>query len=472
MLQRLDALSLPAGATLTVAFSGGGDSLALAVCLGRLREHRPFRPHLLHVDHQLRADSSEDAEKCAQLAHDLGLPIAQRTLRPDLADRAQALGIEGSARAERYEALASMAREQGAWIVSTGHHQGDQAETVLLHLFRGSGLRGLAGMSELGIWPVEYDAAYGQPELRVWRPFLSEPKSVLIEYVKNAGFTLLHDSSNDDLAFRRNAIRHSFLPVVERAFPGAEASLARLAGLAREDADYLDATASAHRRELESADGGLAVSGLSSLPAPLASRVVRSWLLEAGVEEPTRERTFDVLEFARDGSESSHLEAGSGRIVLRDGESLRCCSPEALLDLLCQRVGVLPLGDENSVQLRSESSSFLRFDTAGWWVEIRLGSCRPEAQFDSIAVPDAISPDSITVRRSQPGDLWYDTHEPVKESLRISGIHPYARWRIACVACDNMVYALPGVSRKRKRLKDNSHETNLAICWGTTKGPT
>src|SRR5215211_2344568 len=121
------------------------------------------------------------------------------------------------------------------------HHQEDQAETVLLHLLRGGGVHGAAGMAERSPMPfprpeppgdISHQNVDNEPWL--WRPLLSEPRDVIEAYVAKLGLVPVEDPSNDDTTLRRNVMRLEVLPVLEAHFPGAAAALARYADLAAE----------------------------------------------------------------------------------------------------------------------------------------------------------------------------------------------------------------------------------------------
>lgn len=202
---------LPPG-PLLVAVSGGADSTALLVLLSELAPKIGLDLHVAHFDHRLRPRASaKDAQRVADLAQSRGA-----TIRIGRAD-APPSG-EDAARELRYAFLRRAAAEAGATRIATGHTRDDQAETVLLHVTRGSGLVGLAGMR-----PQRDD---------IVRPLLSIGRADTEAICAEAGLTPLEDASNRDLRFARNRIRHRVLPELERINPQAGAALARLANAA------------------------------------------------------------------------------------------------------------------------------------------------------------------------------------------------------------------------------------------------
>jgi tRNA(Ile)-lysidine synthase len=162
--------------------------------------------------------------------------------------------LEAAARYLRYEWLAKVARREGARLVATGHTAGDQAETVLFHLLRGSGLKGLRGIA---------------PRRKLWgdlvlvRPLLRVTRSEVLEYLKARDLTYREDSSNNDISFTRNRIRHQLIPSLARNFnPGIVEALCRLATEAREEFRHVQRQARDLLRsaELPQADGTLVFS--------------------------------------------------------------------------------------------------------------------------------------------------------------------------------------------------------------------
>jgi len=231
-----------------VAVSGGADSLALLDLLNSLPPaHRP-RLHAAHLNHRLRGkDAEADADYVRQVARDLGLHLTVGVASPLPLVYRQALSVEAAARQLRYAFLLGVARAEGAKKIALGHHLNDQAETLLLHLFRGSGLDGLAGMKYF---------AYYRDKILV-RPLLDFSHQQLVNYCIAQGYKPRHDRSNDSPAFTRNRIRRYLIPwLKENINPSVEKALARTAAILQKEKEYLDALTERewHRSVLESAD--------------------------------------------------------------------------------------------------------------------------------------------------------------------------------------------------------------------------
>jgi tRNA(Ile)-lysidine synthase len=277
---------LDRGDRLVVAFSGGGDSTALLWALARWAPL--WRIHLVaaHLDHAMDAGSRQRAARAADLARRLEVPLVHaRRVVPLRRRRGESL--EAAARRVRYQFLEEVRRAVGARYVATAHHRDDQAETVLLRLRFGTGLRGLTAI---------------QPSAgTLVRPLLELPRSSLRLAVATAGLTPCEDPGNDDPRQPRSRMRHQGMPALARSEAAAEAELA--AGLARLAARAQRAMPALDRRLAAAIDvraGAAAGPGpcgsaetatadcrlLAALPAPLLSHALAVLHRRAGAAWP------------------------------------------------------------------------------------------------------------------------------------------------------------------------------------------
>jgi tRNA(Ile)-lysidine synthase len=255
-------------AQLAVAVSGGADSLALAAAAAQLAGRRGLTLHGLVVDHRLQPGSADVAARAGKQLQALGFPEV-RVLEVAVSGPG---GPEAAARRARYRALRGALPAPDS-LVLLGHTRDDQAETVLLGLGRGSGARSIAGMRRL-------DPPWG-------RPLLDVPRAVTAAACADLGLDPWQDPHNADPGFARVRLRHEVLPLLEDVLRGGVApALARTAAQLREDADALDVVAG---RVLARAvrDGELEVAELTGEPPAVRRRVLRRWLLDAGVPELT-----------------------------------------------------------------------------------------------------------------------------------------------------------------------------------------
>lgn len=277
-------------ASLVVGVSGGPDSLALLAVLGQLLT--PEQLIVAHLDHGLRPESAAEALSVEAMAQGLRF----HSERVDVAQVAQAahLSLEEAARVARYDFLARVARREGAPVIVTGHHAGDQAETVLMHLLRGSGLAGLRGMRPAARLP-------GHPDLWLWRPLLSLGRAVLSAYCVEHDLRPLHDASNNDPAFFRNRLRHELLPALESYSPQIRQRLTHLAEIVAADEALLeDRTARAWDDiylDGDAAHSALRLDEWRALPLGLRRRTLRRAI--AALRPDLRDVGFRALEAAR-----------------------------------------------------------------------------------------------------------------------------------------------------------------------------
>ncbi|MFC1733027.1 tRNA lysidine(34) synthetase TilS, partial [candidate division KSB1 bacterium] len=176
---------LPPFKRVVIGVSGGVDSMALAHVLMAL----DFDITIVHLNHGLRgADSNKDAEFVAEFARKWNVPYVTKKIK--MTNKGN---LENQARILRYMFLEKIRREKNARFIAVGHHQNDQVETILMHLMRGAGLRGLCGMRLVNG--------------KIIRPFLNVTKQDLIDYLKKEKIDYRTDKSNFDIRFRRNLLR-------------------------------------------------------------------------------------------------------------------------------------------------------------------------------------------------------------------------------------------------------------------------
>jgi tRNA(Ile)-lysidine synthase len=226
--------ALRPGGHVLVACSGGSDSVALAAILATLSKSLRLRLTLAHVNHGARASAWQDEAVAMRVAAALGLPFKVAALK---------LSSHGEAemREARYEALVRLARNSGCSAVATGHNASDQTETVLLALFRGTGVDGLAGM------PPRRPLAEG---VDLVRPVLRLEREDLRSYAAHFGLPYAIDPTNADRTLRRNAVRAA-LAALRPLFPGLDAAVARAAEVV--GAEFRATPAATVRRQVREA---------------------------------------------------------------------------------------------------------------------------------------------------------------------------------------------------------------------------
>lgn len=264
-----------------IAYSGGLDSHVLLHTMAELRPAlAPRRVQAVHVNHGLSPDAGAWVRHCAAVCEGLGITCRQLTVdaRPVRGE-----GPEAAARYARYTALAGLLAPGETLL--TAHHQGDQAETVLLQLLRGAGPHGLAAM------PGQAPFAAGVHA----RPLLAFTRDDLRTYARDRALSWVEDESNGDLSLERNYLRREIIPRLRGRWPAMGRTLARSAGHNREAAVMLDEIAA---QDLQSVivphDGALSVARLSRLAGARLRNVLRYWLRRRGLPLPTAEQLHQI----------------------------------------------------------------------------------------------------------------------------------------------------------------------------------
>ncbi len=218
---------IASGDRIVAGVSGGADSLCLLFLLLKYARRVPFRLCVVHVDHGIRRDAKEDARYVEELCAGEGIPCILRKADVPAFAKAEKCSEEDAGRRIRYEAFREAAEGMGGAKIAVAHNSNDNAETMLFHLFRGSGLKGLCGIA-----PVREG---------VIRPILCLDRREAEAYLEERGIVWRTDSTNDGDDYSRNRIRHHILPYAEsKLFPGAVERMLRTAEMLQETEAYLE----------------------------------------------------------------------------------------------------------------------------------------------------------------------------------------------------------------------------------------
>ncbi len=218
-----------------MAVSGGADSTCLLHLLAGLREELGIRLHVAHLDHQLRgAESRADADYVQGLANSLDIPLTIGKADVGAYQKKHRISLEEAAREVRYRFLADTADSVGADRVATGHTLDDQVETILMHLVRGTGTRGLVGLKPTSQWRMD-----GR-RIIIVRPLLEVSHRETADYCQSHRLAPRLDASNLSLSPLRNRIRQQLLPLLRSYNPGVAEALLRTAATAADELAFLD----------------------------------------------------------------------------------------------------------------------------------------------------------------------------------------------------------------------------------------
>jgi tRNA(Ile)-lysidine synthase len=296
------------GQGIVAAVSGGPDSMAMLHLLASCRERLQLSLCVAWIDHGLRPrETPGEQALVARTARQLDLPFFVRRVDTAALAQREHLSIEHAARILRYRELRDICGQQGSEAIAVAHTADDQAEQVLLRLLRGSGRRGVSGMRMRA----------GD----IIRPLLDTQKQVLLHWLADQAIPYSHDSSNNDLRFTRNRVRHRLLPFLEQEFdPHVRGALCKTALSLAEDEDLLEQLAReafdrvvTMGRNTTEGDGvtRLARAPLRELHPSLQRRVVEHLLWRLG-SRASYAHILLILDAARRGRAQSELHLGRG----------------------------------------------------------------------------------------------------------------------------------------------------------------
>jgi len=348
-----------------VAFSGGVDSHVLLHALVQCRELLPCRElHAIHINHHLHRESAQWVHHCAAVSHALGVSFESVNIQ---LQRQSKHSLEAMARDARYAAFEQQMQSHDMLLLA--HHQDDQAETLLLQLLRGSGVKGLAGM------PTCVPFANG------WlaRPLLSYGRDALKVYAHNEQLAWIEDPSNQDTGFDRNYLRHKIMPMLHERWPAAAATLSRAAEHQAEAAELLEVLAQQDLALLQTpAPGMMSIAPLLTLSPMRQRNVLRYWLHRVCAlplpDRVTLQRILDeLLPAAEDAMPIVHWP---GAEIRRYRQHLYAMAPKPAVDANWYRHwdlrGNLALPDGSVLTVRQGEGIGLRQTALGRGVMVRF----------------------------------------------------------------------------------------------------
>ncbi|HIZ20390.1 MAG TPA: tRNA lysidine(34) synthetase TilS [Firmicutes bacterium] len=461
---RREGLLCP-GDTVLVALSGGADSMALLDALLRLRGALGLAGvEAAHVHHGLRGQEADRDERfvrdaCRRLA--VPLRVFHVDVRQAAAEAGR--GLEETGRRLRYACLARAAGETGA-VVAAAHTRSDNVETVLLHLARGCGLRGLCGIPAQRLLPCEEaeapDGGAGDGKapcagggVRLVRPLIDCTRREVEDYCTRRGIAYVTDSTNREEAYARNRIRRRVVPELERVNPGLETAVARLVKRAGQDAAYLEGQAAEALQSARREDGfgGYDRERLRALPAPLRSRALG--MIAAGAGSDYTEAQVEAMERLLETGGTACLAGGvrvrvsQGRVRVLPGGTERGKAPAG-------PAGADGAGSgwENPPETRIQPG--LPFAFCGRMTMPRLlplEEYEKHLKIHKNLLKNALNYDKISgylaVRSRRPGDSYHPTGRGVGKTLKKllgeAGIPAEQRDRVP-VYCDRRGIVLVG----------------------------
>mgnify|MGYP005801428579 FL=1 len=439
-----------------VALSGGGDSVALLYALKEKAGEWNMPLSAVNVEHGIRGESSlADTEFVKKLCGKENIPLyCYSEDVPRLAEE-WGMGAEAAARAVRYRIFLDILRQDKADCIATAHHAGDNAESVLFNLFRGSaltgagGIRGFVNARELAAAFSPETCAEDEKVLRgkgIVRPFLGVPKSEILAYLRENKLEWREDESNADPAYTRNFLRREVLAPARERFPALDQALYNFSRAAREDDEFLYTSA----EEYFTAGEVCFVS--ENAPKPLFLRACLLALRHFGVE---KDYTFENLNdvYALLHSENGKaVDLPQGIVARREYGKIALYKPEKKAETAETPFGegIFDFGFCNVQILKGAFSVVGEFRTS-----------RRQLVLDGDKLPEG-----CVLRTRKEGDVFQkfgSGTKKLKDYFIDEKIPRRERDNIPLVACGKEVFAVCGVEISDKVKLDGGSENILTI---------
>lgn len=401
------------GRHLTLALSGGADSVALLDILAQLRSNLPFSLSAIHVNHQISPNAVDWAVFCAQMCAGYNIPF--QVVKVDL-KRRPGESLEALARDARYRVFA----EQSADFVVLAQHLDDQAETLLLQLLRGAGAKGLSAMGEV--------QARGEGRGAMVRPLLDISRRTILDYAAMRGLRWVEDESNADIAYDRNYLRHRVMPLLEQRFPGYRETFSRASRHLAESAQLSDDLALMDCA-IAVVNGNLQVDVLRSLSGARARNLLRYWLAESGMPMSSAGRLENLLQQLCSARDDAQVRIPMGSAVIRRyrGEvHIEEKIPVALME------SPLIWSLQDGLDLPGSGGRLVFERTTGQGLSLARLTAAP-----------------VSIRLRQGGErLRPDCHRPtrsLKNLLQEAGVPPWQRQRLPLLFSGEQLVFVPGI---------------------------
>ncbi len=387
---------LPQNACLLLAVSGGADSTCLLHLLAGLKQQLGIELRVAHLDHQLRGEeSAADADYVKQLAASLDIPLTTGKADVKAYQQKNRLSLEEAAREVRYAFLAETAASVGAGYIATGHTLDDQAETILLHIIRGTGVKGLAGLKANAEWELN-----GQ-NFNLLRPLLTVSRSETTAYCKRHKLNPCQDSTNLSLSPLRNRVRQQLLLMLKGYNSGIKDALLRTAAIAAEETEYIDKEVA--RIWQSAAEEKQDVIILKKEVFCALHPALQRQLLRTAIDKMLP--SLKDIEARHIGELTAALDKQAGKCIDLPGGLLFYVDYERYL--LGRESGMLcpypVIGGEQKLNITGET------ELPGWRVEASLaekGGIGQESDSFTAYLDYDKTGKEITVRRRQPGDRF------------------------------------------------------------------
>jgi len=410
------------------ALSGGADSTALTILLFRLAKELSIEVFAAHLNHGLRGEASDGDERFVrELCASYGIPLETRRENVGEIARAEGTGIEETARKVRYRFLRQAADRFGCTKIATAHNANDNAETILMNMVRGTGLRGLCGIP-----PVRGS---------IIRPLLFTERKAIEEYLESLGAGYVTDETNFDTSYTRNKIRRQIIPLLLEINPSFIAGVGDMAEIVRSDADCLDLLAE-KTFSLDGSPPSVNVGDVKASPRSLSGRAIRRmYSIAAGKPSEdacplSKEHVDSVIRLAYGERPGAEIHLPGGIVAKRKYESIEMATGKREEIAEEKRLG---LGQT-------------RF--GGWLISAELINEGDPQDRNAVYLDPDLLRRGISVRGYRTGDFisprgrnWTKTLKKLYIEMKIPKDERRSR---PVIACGDRVCAIPGIAADKK----------------------
>jgi tRNA(Ile)-lysidine synthase len=413
---------------LLLALSGGLDSSALLHLLVALKPLLHFELHALHVHHGLSPNADAWAALCVEQCQSLNVPIKVTHVNVDQSSK---LGIEAAARQLRYQALFDQRLSVQADFIVTAHHEDDQAETLMLQLLRGAGVKGLSSMAEID-------------QIRsLIRPLLGVSRLSLYDYAMQAGIKWCDDESNDNTQYERNFVRHDVMPILQARYPSVKSVMARTASHLAEANALLDTLAEIDAQTLLM-NNSVCLLGLSQLSTSRAKNLLRWWFAQNKLSMPNSDHLAEMLQQLLNAKPDAELSIKIQHYTLRRFQQRAYLSIEQVnepFDLVWN-------GENELIVPNGGKLVFRQVKGAG--LALKFGMTR--LRITNRSGGERFKPDLLRPTRT------------LKHLLQAANIPPWQRDHLPLVYWQDTLACVPGIGIAHE-LKASEGELGLEVIW-------
>ena len=413
---------------LMLAFSGGLDSCVLLHLLADCKKTLPFQLQAHHVNHGLSPNAASWEIFCAEFCAKLNILL---TISKVKVEQNSGLGLEAAARAVRYMALASTEAD----FICLAHHQADQAETLLLQLARGAGVKGLAGMAAIDL------------SRKLLRPLLDVPRASLEVYAGANKLTWINDESNADIKFDRNFMRHEVLPRLEKQYPAIKQTISRSATHLADCSALLDDLAQLDATHCLQNSRQLALPTLRQLSLSRVNNVLRWWLAQQGFDLPSTAQLQQISQ------QILHAKADAA-VQLKVAQNVTLRRYQDCVYLINDMSEAIPInllwGGEESVILPDNSRLIFTQKIGEGFALNRVKNIK------------------LRIKNREGGERFKPAlgrpYRSLKQVLQTHAMPPWHREQLPLIFIDETLVIIPNVA-VNAGFQANSDEMGLTVSW-------